>query len=215
MKPYVLLNAAMTVDGKIATSNSSLKISNEKDLIRVHQLRSIYDAIMVGINTVIVDNPKLTVHKIPAEKSDNPIRIIIDSKARTPLDALAIDDSSKSIVIVSEAAPSEKITKLSEKCEVIICGEQHVDLTLAMDKLYQKGIESVMLEGGATLNFSMFKEKLIDEVSICIGPKILGGVKSKTLVDGFGFEKEDIVNLCLKKVYTLEDNVIIEYEVKY
>ena len=73
----------MTVDGKIATKNSSLKISGANDLIRVHELRKKYDAIMVGINTVLIDNPRLTVHKVDSDRNDNPIRIIIDSKAKT------------------------------------------------------------------------------------------------------------------------------------
>ena len=84
MKPYVLLNSAMTVDGKIATNNSSMKISGKNDLIRVHTLRKEYDGIMVGINTVLIDNPKLTIHKINCKKSENPTRIIVDSSARIP-----------------------------------------------------------------------------------------------------------------------------------
>ena len=82
-----------------------------------------------------------------------------------------------------------KIRLLKEKCNVIICGSKQVNLKLALDKLYSLGIKSILLEGGSTLNFSMFKEKLIDEVSICIGSKILGGYDSKTFVDGEGFDK--------------------------
>lgn len=213
MKPFVLLNSAMTVDGKIATENSSMKISGEQDLIRVHELRKKYDAIMVGINTVIVDNPKLTIHKIKASKKDNPIRIIIDSKGRTPSDALVLNNDAKTIIIVSKKAPKKNLEKLEKKCDILVCGNEQVNLKEAMRKLYLKGIHSILLEGGSTLNFSMFKEGLIDEVSICIGSKILGGSNSKTFVDGEGFEPENCVKLELKNIEKIDNDVVLSYNV--
>lgn len=213
MKPFVLLNSAMTVDGKIATENSSMKISGEHDLIRVHELRKKYDAIMVGINTVIVDNPKLTIHKIKALKKDNPIRIIIDSKGRTPSDALVLNDDAKTIIIVSKKAPKKNLEKLEKKCDILVCGNEQVNLKEAMRKLYLEGIHSILLEGGSTLNFSMFKEGLIDEVSICIGSKILGGSTSKTFVDGEGFEPENCVKLELKNIEKIDNDVVLSYNV--
>lgn len=213
MKPFVLLNSAMTVDGKIATENSSMKISGEQDLIRVHELRKKYDAIMVGINTVIVDNPKLTIHKIKASKKDNPIRIIIDSKGRTPSDALVLNNDAKTIIIVSKKAPKKNLEKLEKKCDILVCGNEQVNLKEAMRKLYLKGIHSILLEGGSTLNFSMFKEGLIDEVSICIGSKILGGSTSKTFVDGEGFEPENCVKLELKNIEKIDNDVVLSYNV--
>lgn len=213
MKPFVLLNSAMTVDGKIATENSSMKISGEQDLIRVHELRKKYDAIMVGINTVIVDNPKLTIHKIKASKKDNPIRIIIDSKGRTPSDALVLNNDAKTIIIVSKKAPKKNLEKLEKKCDILVCGDEQVNLKEAMRKLYIEGIRSILLEGGSTLNFSMFKEGLIDEVSICIGSKILGGSTSKTFVDGEGFEPENCVKLELKNIEKIDNDVVLSYNV--
>lgn len=216
MKPYVLLNSAMTVDGKIATESSAMKISGDADLIRVHKLRKDFDGIMVGINTVIIDNPKLTVHKIDAKKEDNPVRIIIDSRARTPLDSLVLNDAAETVIVVSERASKENVNKLSEKCNVIICGESHVNLKEALSKLYDLGIKSILLEGGSTLNFSMFKDKLIDEVSICIGSKILGGTHSKTFVDGKGFKISECINLELKKVEKIDKNdVVLTYTTNY
>lgn len=213
MKPFVHLNSAMTVDGKIATSDSSMKISGKKDLIRVHELRKKYDAIMVGINTVLIDDPKLTIHKIDAKKEENPVRIVVDSKARTPFDALVLNDDAKTILLVSDKASKDDVEKLSEKCDIIFCGEEKVNLKEAMNKLYDVGITSILLEGGSTLNFSMFKEGLVDEVSICIGSKILGGSKSKTFVDGKGFDKEECVNLELKNMERIDDDVVLSYNV--
>lgn len=206
----------MTVDGKIATSDSSMQISGKNDLLRVHKLRKKYDGIMVGINTVLIDNPKLTVHKIDALPEDNPVRIIIDSKCRTPLDSLVLNNSAKTIVIVSKLAKEENIRKLEKKCEVIVCGDHKVNLSEALHTLYNKGIKSIMLEGGSTLNFSMFKEKLIDEVSVCIGAKILGGCYSKTFVDGEGFSLNDCVDLELKKVEKIDENdIVLTYTTHY
>lgn len=203
----------MTVDGKIATKDSSLKISGKEDLIRVHELRKKYDAIMVGINTVIIDNPKLTIHKIEADVEDNPIRIIIDSKARTPLDALVLNDDAKTFVIISENAPLENVKKLEKKCNILVCGKKQVNLKEAMLKLYDLGIKSILLEGGSTLNFSMLKEELIDEISICIGSKILGGTSSKTFVDGKGFQSDECVNLELKNIKKIDNDVVLTYKV--
>ncbi len=213
MKPYVLFNSAMTLDGKIATSNSSVQISGKKDLERVHQLRLEFDAIMVGINTVIVDDPRLTVHKIPSKREDNPIRIVIDSKARVPLDARVLNDDAETIIVVSTKAPRERLDLLEDKCEIIIAGDDEVNLVEALNRLYKLGIRSIMLEGGSTLNYSMFKDKLIDEVSVCIGSKILGGYDSKTLVDGAGFKKDECVDLELESIRKIDNDVLLTYKV--
>lgn len=217
MKPYVYLNAAMTADGKIATKDSSLKISGQKDLIRVHKIRKDVDAIMVGINTVIIDDPRLTIHKIDAQIEDNPIRIIIDSCGRIPLTSRLLNDkSAKTIVVITKDAPSENIEKLEKMCDIIVAGEGHVDLKYALEVLHAKyNIESILLEGGSTLNFSMFKEHLIDKLSICIGSKILGGYQSKTLVDGEGFKASECVNLKISSVEKIDDDILIEYDVIY
>ena len=101
MKPYVILNAAMTLDGKIATKTGSSEISGPEDLERVHEIRKEVDGIMVGIGTVLADDPRLTVHKINARKEDNPVRVVVDNKARTPLDFRILNDDAETIIAVS------------------------------------------------------------------------------------------------------------------
>ncbi|MBM4240192.1 MAG: 2,5-diamino-6-(ribosylamino)-4(3H)-pyrimidinone 5'-phosphate reductase [Euryarchaeota archaeon] len=214
MKPYVILNAAMTLDGKIATKTGSSEISGKEDLIRVHKLRKEVDAIMVGINTVLVDDPRLTVHKIDVDAGDNPIRIVVDSKARTPLDFRVLNDEALTIVATSEDAPVDRIKTLKEKVEVVIGGTGRVDLKSLMEKLAKGGIKTIMLEGGSTLNYSMLKEGLVDEVRICIAPIIVGGVNAKTLVDGDGIDSMgNAIRLKLKKSYFLDEDLILEYSV--
>jgi len=213
-KPYVILNSAMTLDGKMATKIGSSKISGKEDLLRVHKLRKEVDAIMVGINTVITDDPKLTVHKIPACKEDNPIRVIVDSKGRTPITSRIFDSDAYTIIAVTEAASSESLEELNDKAEVLICGKESVDLGLLMGKLASNGVETLMLEGGSTLNYSMLIKGLVSEMRVCIAPIIAGGRDAKTLADGDGVDyMKDAVKLKLKKSYKLGVDLIVEYNV--
>ncbi len=214
MRPYVILNAAMTLDGKIATKTGNSEISGEEDLIRVHKLRKEVDAIMVGINTILADDSRLTVHKIDAKVKDNPIRIVVDSKARIPLDARVLNEEAPTIIAIAENAPPGRVEALGEKTELVVCGKDQVDLHILMKELAKMGIKTLMLEGGSTLNYSMLKDGFVDEVRICIAPMIVGGVDAKTLVDGEGFDfMSDAVKLELKKSYKLGRDLILEYVV--
>ena len=220
MKPYVILNAAMTLDGKIATKTGSSEISGKKDLERVHKLRKEVDGIMVGINTVIADDPRLTVHKIPSKREDNPIRIVVDSKLRTPLNSRILNNDAETLIAISNSGKNELKSKKYEYLEKIInifcSGDEQVDLKDLMNYLYENGIETLMLEGGSTLNFSMIKEELIDEIKIAIAPMIAGGKLSKTLFDGDGFDyMGEAIRLDFKNSYSLGKDLILEYKVNY
>ncbi|MDR2830469.1 MAG: 2,5-diamino-6-(ribosylamino)-4(3H)-pyrimidinone 5'-phosphate reductase [Methanobrevibacter sp.] len=226
MRPYTILNAAMTLDGKIATKTGSSRISNERDVERVHKLRMKLDGIMVGINTILVDDPKLTVRKLPNEETFthetftekiNPVRVVVDSYGRIPINSNVLNSDAKTIIATSNKILKNRKTfsLLKQKADVFICGEKEIDLKRLMEYLYSKGIKTLMLEGGSTLSFSMFKEGLIDEVRICIGPIIVGGSHAKTLVDGDGFAfMESGVKLKMKNSYFLDECLILEYFVK-
>lgn len=212
MKPYVILSAAMTLDGKIATETGSSEISNQKDLIRVHKLRREVDAIMVGIGTVLKDNPKLTAHKVSDKKEDNPIRIIIDSTAKTPLNSKVLNNQAKTIIATNKNAKTEKIEKKAEIYKTN--STDKVDLKELLNYLGNIGIKTIMLEGGSTLNYSLFKENLIDEIQLCIAPLIVGGVNAKTLVDGEGIkEMKNAIKLEFKDSYFIEEDLILTYNV--
>lgn len=214
MRPYVILNAAMTLDGKIATKNGSSEISGKKDLIRVHKLRKEIDAIMVGINTLLADDPRLTVHKIESEPQDNPLRIVVDSHARTPINFRVLNDDAPTIIATTENADPENINTLEKKATVLKCGKGKVNLKLLMKELSSRGIKSLMLEGGSTLNYSMLENNLVDEIRVCVAPMIAGGEKSKTLVDGEGVgQMHDAFKLKFKKSYFLGEDLILEYKV--
>ena len=220
MRPYVILNAAMTLDGKIATKTGSSNISGAEDLKRVHEIRKQCDGIMVGIGTVLADDPRLTVHKIDAKLSDNPVRIVVDSKCRTPIDARITNSDATTIIAVAneykeKIKNSGKYDELKSKgVKIFFSGSKRVDLVSLMSYLHEEGIEKLMLEGGATLNFSMIKSGLIDEISICIAPMIAGGVDSKTLFDGEGFDlMDESVKLKLIDSYSLGKDLILKYKV--
>ena len=212
MRPQVILNAAMSVDGKIASKSGDSKLSCEEDWIRVHELRKSVDAIMVGINTVMEDNPSLTVHKIPCNK--NPVRVVVDSKARIPADARVLNKDAPTIIAVSEKAPQEKIKVLEKEAEVIICGKNRVDLKKLLEELYNLGVKKLLLEGGGTLNWSMLRNRLVDEIRIAVAPVIVGGSKAITLVEGEGFELvRNGVKLKLTKYYKVGEDLVLEYKV--
>lgn len=224
MKPYVILNSAMTLDGKIATKTGSSKISGKEDLERVHEIRKETDGIMVGIGTVLADDPRLTVHKIPGKKSDNPIRVVVDNKARTPIDFRILNDDAETIIAVSNICDEDnsncdndavlRAKELSKKVDVFYSSSNPINLTEFMGYLYSKDIKTLMLEGGSTLNFSMIKENLIDEVRVCIAPMIVGGSEAKTFFDGVGFDfMEDAIQLKLVKSYSCGKDFVMEYKV--
>lgn len=213
-RPYIILNAGMTLDGKIASKSRDVKISCKEDLERVHEIRKDIDAIMVGIGTVLDDDPRLTVHKIPGKREDNPLRVVADSMARTPPDARVINDAAETIIAVCEAAPKNRTIVLEKSADVFVCGENRVDLECLMVELYKRGVKTLLLEGGGTLNWGMLERDLVDEVKVAISPRIVGGTDALTLVEGEGFEKiSDGVKLKLKKHYQLGRDLILEYEV--
>jgi 2,5-diamino-6-(ribosylamino)-4(3H)-pyrimidinone 5'-phosphate reductase len=212
MRPWVVLNAGITLDGKIASRTRDSKISCPEDLKRVHELRTEVDGIMVGINTALIDDPKLTAHKVPGGR--NPVRIVVDSCARIPLTAQVFKGETRTIIAVSKKAPEEKLMKVRKKAEVIVCGDVRVDLRCLMRELYTRGIKKLLLEGGGTLNWGMLEEKLVDEVRVAIAPKIVGGREAISLVEGKGFNLvAEGVKLRLKKSYPLGEDLILEYEV--
>lgn len=213
-KPYTILNSAMTLDGKIATRTGSSEISGHEDLVRVHELRREMDAIMVGINTVLADDPRLTVHKIQSTQLDNPLRIVVDSNARIPLDSRILNSDAPTLIAVAESADKHKIAELKKRVDVVVCGDKRVDLKELMKQIFKMGIKTLMLEGGSTLNYSMLSEGFVDEIRVCIAPMVAGGKYAKTLADGEGFdEMKDAVKLEFKKSYTLGHDLIVEYMV--
>lgn len=177
--PRVILSVAQSLDGFIADSSSNSALSSEQDLIEVHRLRSKVDAIMVGIGTVLIDDPRLTVHRIE-HQSTQPLRVIVDSSLRTPLNARVLKSSAdstdfKTLIAHSARATEERRNDLSKKAMLEQHGEERVDLYQLLCALKARHAVSVlMLEGGGTLISSMLKLDVISEIRLSIVPLILG-----------------------------------------
>ena len=188
--PFVTMKFASSLDGKIATfSGESQWISDFESRKFTHHLRDINDAILVGVGTILTDNPNLTTRLVEGK---NPVRVIADSNARTPLDSnVVVDKSARTMIAVTENAPLEKVFALKNSgVEIIICGDgEYVDLEFLMQELARREITSVLVEGGGTIHFSMLKAGLVDKIYAFIAPKIIGGENSLTSVAGMGFEK--------------------------
>lgn len=221
-RPFVFINAAMSADGKISTvERVQTRISGGKDRDRVDALKAGSDAIMVGIGTVLADNPSLTVKsrkrqedRKRAEKDENPIRIVVDSTARTPIDAEILSrGSGKRIIAVSKRAIVADVDRLSEKAEIIVCGREEVDLKKLLDSLWQRGVTRLMVEGGATLNWSLVSQGLVDEICIYLGNIIIGGEHAPTLVDGRGFVT-DMAKLELLSVEKMDNGILLQWRVR-
>ncbi|MCP8316950.1 MAG: 2,5-diamino-6-(ribosylamino)-4(3H)-pyrimidinone 5'-phosphate reductase [archaeon] len=212
-RPYVILNAAMTIDGKIATKKGDSKISSKDDLVRVHRLRASVDAIMVGINTVLIDDPSL---KVKYCGGKNPIRIVVDSKARTPIRSRMISDKdAPTLIAVTKKAPINRVNRLRKAgAKVIVCGEgEEVDLAILLKTLKDMGIKKVLVEGGGNVNWSIISQGFFDELQVTIGPFIVGGRDAITLVEGDGAEKIDgSIRVKLHKVEQHGDEVVLIYK---
>jgi 2,5-diamino-6-(ribosylamino)-4(3H)-pyrimidinone 5'-phosphate reductase len=183
------INAAMTIDGKIATVSGDSKISSRQDLKRVHELRSSVDAIMVGISTVLIDNPMLSV-RLSKNTGLNPVRIIIDSKARMPLTSKILRSAHRivTIVAVTSRAPIGKVKEIENSgAMVLVAGTQAVDLRKVFSILENIGIRTILIEGGGELNWSVLRQGLVTELIVTIAPVITGGRDAITLVEGDGY----------------------------
>lgn len=212
-KPFIVLKAAMTLDGKIATATGQSKwITNETSRAYGYKLRDIYDGIMVGINTVIEDNPMLTAR---VDGGKNPIRIVVDSSLRIDINANVVQDkSAKTIVATTDKADKDKILKLqAQDVDVIVVDKDEndkVDIEKLLDILGQQNICSILVEGGATLSGSFVAKKLVDKVYFFIAPKIIGGKEAKTPVAGTGIlNLQEALALKDIQIEKLEEDVLI------
>ncbi|WP_049925614.1 2,5-diamino-6-(ribosylamino)-4(3H)-pyrimidinone 5'-phosphate reductase [Halopiger goleimassiliensis] len=218
---HVVVNAAMSADGKLSSRRrEQLAISGEADFSRVDRLRADSDAVVVGVGTVLADDPHLTVkddslveRRRERGVPDHPARVVVDSSGRTPLDAAVLDDAAASYVCLSERAPIDERMALAERAELVTAGEERVDLPRAFASLQREGLETLMVEGGGELIFSLFETGLVDELRVYVGPKVIGGRDAPTLADGEGFVDE-FPTLALENVERLDEGALLTWEVE-
>lgn len=218
---YVVANAAMSADGKLSSRRrEQVAISGPADFARVDALRAECDAVFVGIGTVIADDPHLTVEDpdLRAERRErgdasHPSRVVVDTRARTPPDARVLDDAASSYVLVGESAPEDRRAVLGEAgAHLIEAGDERVALSEGFAALESEGIEQLLIEGGGEILFSAFEAGVINELSVFVGPVVIGGRDAPTLADGVGFV-EEFPELELESVEQIDDGVLLSYSV--
>ncbi len=216
-RPFVLWKAAMTLDGKIATrTGDSRWVTGEKSRAHVHRLRSQSDAIMVGIGTVLMDDPALTNRQDAKTAKDQPIRIVVDSEGRIPLSARVLSDEAPTLVVTTKGAPDENVDRLrGAGIRVLQVNDNGslIDPGCLLRKLGNMGIHSVLLEGGGELAASMIAAGVVDRGLIFISPKIVGGRDAKSPVEGEGIESmADALTTSKPLIRRFGDDVALEFE---
>ncbi len=211
MKPFVLVNCAMSADGKLAgPERKQVRISSEEDMVRVKNLRKRYDAILVGVGTVIADDPHLTVKNATYE--ENPVRIVLDSHGRIPPEARVLDDRAPTIIVTDNECTKDWGSNVT----VIRGGSGRIDLTDVLHILAKDlGIENMIVEGGGEVIASFFREKLVDRYSVFVGGLLIGGRTSPTPADGDGWLAPEGVKLSLDSAEVLGNGALLTFTPKY
>jgi 2,5-diamino-6-(ribosylamino)-4(3H)-pyrimidinone 5'-phosphate reductase len=217
----VLVNAAVSADGKLSSRRrEQIAISGGADFARVDRLRAEVDGIVVGVGTVLADDPSLIRHDEPHRRESRgadappPARIVADSRCRTPRDADVLAGDPDTYVLTSEAAPPERRETLREAgASLVVAGAERVDLGAAFERLEDEGIERLLVEGGGEVIFSLFEAGLVDELTVYVGNVIFGGRDAPTLADGEGFVSA-FPELELTGIERLDEGVVLEWAVR-
>ncbi len=223
MRPHVVVNVAMSADGKISTrERRQVKISGREDFFRVDRLKAASDAVMVGIGTVLADDPSLTVKSDELKRErraqgrdEHPVRVVVDSTARIPLTASVLTrGEGKRVVAVSRRADPAKVAAIKKVATVVVAGEDEVDIAGLLIELGAIGVQQLMVEGGGTLIASLFSAGVVDEIYTFVGNIIIGGKDAPTPADGSGFMSEgEFSRLTLLEVTRMGDGVLLHWKV--
>jgi len=197
----------MSADGKIAGSDrTQVRISGEEDMARVKELRRKYDAVLVGVGTVVADDPHLTIKG--ASYDENPVRVVIDPHGRMPAGSQVIDGRAPTVILTDSSCDT-----IWNNVNTVRCGTPF-DLVRAMEALSELGIENVLVEGGGATIASFFEHGLVDRYTVFVGAMIIGGRDSPTPADGDGWIAGKGVPLKLKSAEILGNGVLMTYEVR-
>ena len=218
-RPFVIVSCAISLDGKLASACGETRLSSFDDKVEVHKLRSLVDAILVGINTILHDNPHLTVSEKYYKSDRHPMRVVLDSTCKIPLDAEVITrhPELKTIIATSKRASHEKINKLRELgVDVVVFGENEVDLKQLLMYLRKKyDVKVLMVEGGGLVIGSFFKMALVDYLRVSVSP-VLFGDNAISMVRGTVFcSVEDSPKLKLEAVELCGSNIVLNFSVIY
>ncbi len=218
-KPFVILKAAVTLDGRIATrTGDSRWITSEAARTRVHEIRDCVDAVLVGVNTILSDNPRLTT-RLPGRESRDPARIILDTHLKTPLDAKVImnDSPSGTYIFTGSHVTEERVKAYQERNVTVLVarkGTQGVDFQRVVEDLGRMEITSLLIEGGATIHASALRSGVVDRVIFFVAPKIMGGGGSLEAIGNLGVRRmNEVVQLESVRTERIGEDVMIQGDV--
>lgn len=216
-RPYILIVSEVTIDGKLtlyrgASSKELMSLMTKEVYRYLHSIRAQVDGIMVGCETVRTDDPSLTVRYVEGK---NPIRIIPCSTANVPYNANIFSKDAPTIIATTKRAPKERLEKIKELgAEILVAGEELVDFDILLSELYKRGIRTLMVEGGSSINWELAKKGYIDEIRIIHLPVIVGGENVPTFVGGEGFKSlSKVLRLNLINHFVLDGFLITEWKV--
>jgi len=204
----------MSADGKIASpARKQMRISSDEDIARMYRLRNDCDAVLVGIETILSDNPKLTVKESYVAHPKQPLRVVLDRQGRTPADALVLNEAANTLIFV-EKGKEKSYGK--PHVEVIGCpvdARGLIDLDCVLTTLRQKGIRKLLVEGGGTIIWSFLHHKVVDDLTVYIGSCIVGGTETPTMAEGEGIQNEkEAIRLKIVEVQRVGSGVLIHYQ---
>ncbi|MFC5774252.1 bifunctional diaminohydroxyphosphoribosylaminopyrimidine deaminase/5-amino-6-(5-phosphoribosylamino)uracil reductase RibD [Ectobacillus antri] len=206
-KPYVTLKTAMSLDGKIASTTGESKwITGSQARMDVHQYRHQHDAILVGVNTIIADNPSLTT-RLP-NGGKNPIRIILDTHLRTPLSAKVLHDNAAPTWLVTGASVSEEqIRQYESYASILSMPTERISVPNLLQVLYEQGISSLFVEGGSQIHASFIESHMYNQLVIYMSGHLIGGQQAPTFFGGTGFSLQDAPKLYIASVEQMGDDI--------
>ncbi|WP_205520153.1 bifunctional diaminohydroxyphosphoribosylaminopyrimidine deaminase/5-amino-6-(5-phosphoribosylamino)uracil reductase RibD [Virgibacillus doumboii] len=208
--PYVTMKSAVSLDGKTATHTGDSKwVTGEAARLDVHHYRHTHDAILVGVNTVLADNPSLTTRLLNGGK--NPIRIILDTNLRTPLDAVVLNDQqAETWIVTGQEVTEQEIAHYNQKNGVAVVQLEQMDVDAVLQYLGSKGIMSLFVEGGASVNGSFLEKRRINQLITYMAPKLIGGKTAPTSIGGDGIDyMKDSLSMDIKHVEMIDEDIKI------
>ena len=223
MKPHTSLIMAVSLDGKISTrDNAGPRFASEADGIRLREVRSHADAILVGAGTIIADDPTFTEHgkykelRLQRGLAPNPIKVVVSGSGSVPQTARMFQrNGAPALVFTTEHIPPNRLASLQQVAEVHCVGETTVDFQRVAEILGERyQVKQLLIEGGGQVNFDLFRAGLIDEVYLTLCPKIIGGREVTTSVEGDGFDFLDIVDVELLEHRVVGNELFLHYRVR-
>jgi 2,5-diamino-6-(ribosylamino)-4(3H)-pyrimidinone 5'-phosphate reductase len=204
----------MSIDGKIASpTRKQMRISCDEDIERMYKLRNTCDAVLVGIETILSDDPKLTVKEQYMKQPKQPLRVVLDTKGRTPLRSFVLNDTAKTLIITAKGIKKSFNGSHIEIVECEIDRNGLIDLKCVLDSLYKKGIRILLVEGGGTVIWNFLNKRLADDLYIFIGSFVIGGSGTPTIAEGEGISsEEDVILMKIIEVKRMGSGLLIHYQ---